>query len=411
VLLPRGGDHPGHHSGMAAKEGIDILYGVDAATRAIVEFIEKSKHSYNVYADSKTPSFVMNNDNIRAKFFEFKNKKHGYIRYITEVTKENIDYCKQLMKAVDLRHIEGPRGVFRVNETEYHYNAVLDESRHIAVVIRSNLRQIVTQQLAVFEILWNRAVPAQDKIREIEDVHQTRENGLGEEKEGSRITIKSPMLSSTVGTATADPVGEIIGQVRTEKGEEEKRREIQNQSTTVTPDAVYDKSSTALPFNRKIQLWSNPSMTEYAIRLDSESGLLETTSEDVASSRYTNFLEEVDYVEDLKYDWKYTLKHWITNRHYHENKSEIADNKKTSAQSFKPKAATSSNMTGIGLRGNKINADDYIGRSVYDSKSTTNQVRYDRLRPFKCHFCKKALASNSRRKKHEQAWHSAHTAK
>jgi hypothetical protein len=148
---------------------------VDDTTKAIVKFIDKTKHRYNVYADSKTPSFVMNNEDIRTKFFEFKNKKGGYIRYITEITNENIDHCKQLMKVVDLRHIEGPKGVFRVNETEYHYNAVLDESKHVAVIIRSNLKQLVTQQQTVFDLLWDKAVPAQDRLREIEDEQRKRQ--------------------------------------------------------------------------------------------------------------------------------------------------------------------------------------------------------------------------------------------
>ena len=164
----------GHDTDIPTKEGVDILYGVEETTNAIVKFIDKTKHRYNVYADSKTPSFVMNNEDIRTKFFEFKNKKGGYIRYITEITNDNIDYCKQLMKVVDLRHIEGPRGVFRVNETEYHYNAVLDESRQVAVIIRSNQKQVVAQQQTVFDILWDKAVPAQDTIREIEDEPKQR---------------------------------------------------------------------------------------------------------------------------------------------------------------------------------------------------------------------------------------------
>ena len=62
-------DGIGRDTGIVGKEGVEILYGVDDTTKAIVKFIDKTKHRYNVYADSKTPSFVMNNEDIRTKFF------------------------------------------------------------------------------------------------------------------------------------------------------------------------------------------------------------------------------------------------------------------------------------------------------------------------------------------------------
>ena len=109
------------------------------------------------------------------------------------------------MKVVDLRHIVGPKGIFRVNETEYHYNAVLDESRHVAVIIRSKLKQIVTQQQNAFEKLWRKAVPAQDRIREIEDEQQQQRKKKGEVA-GARIKEKPLMISNAVKTASPDPM-------------------------------------------------------------------------------------------------------------------------------------------------------------------------------------------------------------
>ena len=71
------------------------------------------------------PLYVVKKGIIR-KFLDFKNKRNGHIRYITDVTGD-IGYCKQIMDAAELRHLEGLKGVFRVNETECHYNIVLDE--------------------------------------------------------------------------------------------------------------------------------------------------------------------------------------------------------------------------------------------------------------------------------------------
>jgi len=103
----------------------DVLVGIDNIVDAIEKFIDESKTAYDVCADSSIPSFIVKNG-IMKKFFEFK-KKNGRIRYITEVTTWNIDYCKQIMKAAHVRHLEGLKAVFRVNEAECHYNIVLDE--------------------------------------------------------------------------------------------------------------------------------------------------------------------------------------------------------------------------------------------------------------------------------------------
>jgi hypothetical protein len=396
----------GHDTDIPAKEAVDILYGVEETTNAIVKFIDKTEHRYNVYADSKTPSFVMNNEDIRTKFFEFKNKKGGYIRYITEITKENIDYCKQLMKVVDLRHIEGPRGVFRVNETEYHYNAVLDESRQVAVIIRSNLKQVVAQQQTVFDILWDKAVPAQDTIREIED-EQSKEQRL-EEVEEESIKGNPTIMTNSIKTSTAnvaDPVLKIIEQQRIEK-EEEKQKEIRDQLITDGQNSDYHP-----PCSRKIQLWSNASTSEYALRLDGESGFLAATNEDKPMTQYTDLLEEVDYLEDLKYDWNYSLKQWISGHHYNNN-IKTYDGEKTPT-SYSLTASTTNSVYDEKLdNAIKFDQDQHLknnGKNRYENNENnkiSKHVGYKEIPPFKCHFCKLVFGGSIKRKKHEQAWHS-----
>jgi signal transduction histidine kinase len=55
---------------------------------------------------------------------------------------------------------------FVVNETEYLGSMTLQE--HNQQAIYSNIREIVGQQHSIFETLWNKSVPAEDIIKEIE---------------------------------------------------------------------------------------------------------------------------------------------------------------------------------------------------------------------------------------------------
>jgi signal transduction histidine kinase len=112
------------------------------------------------------------------------------IRIVTEVTRDNLFYCKELAEMCELRHIEGIKANFGVNEFEYLSASALSISQPIFQVIHSNAKEIVEQQEYVFESFWDRAVPAKTKIAEIE------------EGRGSQITevIENPERSLAMAT-------------------------------------------------------------------------------------------------------------------------------------------------------------------------------------------------------------------
>ncbi|MDQ4022954.1 MAG: HAMP domain-containing histidine kinase, partial [Thermoproteota archaeon] len=92
------------------------------------------------------------------------------LRYITEITKENVHYCKELIKfEYDIRHLDGIKANFSVSETEYVASTTLQEGQPLPQVIYSNVKDIVQQQKYVFDSFWNRAIPIEQRIREIEE--------------------------------------------------------------------------------------------------------------------------------------------------------------------------------------------------------------------------------------------------
>ena len=93
------------------------------------------------------------------------------LRYLTEITHDNIAACKELMTIVDeLRHLDGIRGNFMVSETEYRAPVILFEKGKIASqIICSNVKEIVDQHQYMFDTLWNKAISAQQRIKEIEE--------------------------------------------------------------------------------------------------------------------------------------------------------------------------------------------------------------------------------------------------
>jgi hypothetical protein len=74
------------------------------------------------------------------------------------------------MELVDeLRHLDGVRGGMAVSESEYMATTVLQEAKPLTQVIYSNVKEVVEQGQYIFDTLWNAAIPAEQKIREIEE--------------------------------------------------------------------------------------------------------------------------------------------------------------------------------------------------------------------------------------------------
>ncbi|MGN6346435.1 MAG: sensor histidine kinase, partial [Candidatus Nitrosocosmicus sp.] len=145
-----------------------IVHGEEKTTKLILKTIYNSKNRWDVYANSKGPTISMGVSSIR-KGMEDAYERGIKIRYISEITKHNIQYCKELMKIAEMRHLDGTKGGMAVNETEYIATAHLQEAKPVLHLIHSNVKEIVEQQQLVFESFWIRAIPAEQKIREIEE--------------------------------------------------------------------------------------------------------------------------------------------------------------------------------------------------------------------------------------------------
>ena len=88
---------------------------------------------------------------------------------MTEITKDNLHYCKEVRKIVDeFKHLEGLKGVLAVNESEYVGTTVLKEKEHLTHVICSTEKEVIEQQQYTFDTFWKNAIPYEQRIIEVE---------------------------------------------------------------------------------------------------------------------------------------------------------------------------------------------------------------------------------------------------
>jgi two-component system, OmpR family, sensor histidine kinase VicK len=142
---------------------------MDTAVSYGIRFLENVRERMDICVDNNGPFVIMKSDIYRSNYVKARNRD-AKIRFITEVTKDNIEYCKQLSEIVsELRHLDGIRGSVCVNDTEFLGMTTWRETKLLNPVIYSNEREVIEHQQYIFEMFWKKAEPFSQKLMEIED--------------------------------------------------------------------------------------------------------------------------------------------------------------------------------------------------------------------------------------------------
>jgi len=158
-------DDPANHS-----EKTKVLYGSDKVIDTALQFTSSARNKIDACVDHTRPSLIVEIQRLK-KAFQGAKRRGVKLRYITEIRTENVSFCKELLTSVvnELRHLDGIKGNFYVSEKEYIAPAALHEKdKPSSQIIHSNMKEIVEEQQYVFDTLWNKSIPADDKIKEIE---------------------------------------------------------------------------------------------------------------------------------------------------------------------------------------------------------------------------------------------------
>lgn len=130
----------------------------------IIKLILKTEKYLNILGDSTSSDFILS-EPIK-KTLQQAKIKGIIIRYLTEITKDNLNSCKEILKLGEVRHLDKIIGNFILSDKEYFGQST--GSKFLSNQIYDNDHGIVTLQNCVFEILWNNAVTQHDKISSLE---------------------------------------------------------------------------------------------------------------------------------------------------------------------------------------------------------------------------------------------------
>lgn len=138
-----------------------------------------SKTRLDIFADFRnlealSVDYKLSMDSILDSTDKITNERKS--RYIIEVTKENMDYCRVLMKIFDLHHLDNLKGSFILHDDKYSFistnikynldgNKEEEYDKNVELsIVTSSSTEIVKQQQKIFDTLWHNSLPADEKM-------------------------------------------------------------------------------------------------------------------------------------------------------------------------------------------------------------------------------------------------------
>jgi len=169
VMLHQSGEGVGSQM---SSEHTEVLTDQGAIMEKVVGIFSRAKRGVDVLAERiASPGSAQAGGTQKAAeaFFDIL-KRGGRLRILTKIDVDSVGYFRELMKSIEIRHLDEVRGNFAVSESEYisSQGSAVFMPDVITLVIYSNSGSLVAQNANVFETLWSVAEPAAERIREIE---------------------------------------------------------------------------------------------------------------------------------------------------------------------------------------------------------------------------------------------------
>ena len=177
-----------------------MFHGIENVINTELQFFSSSKKRIDICMNYTQPLLSVVVDPTRDAIINTRNRGVR-LRCLTEITTENISYCKELLSVVsELRHLDGIKANFMISEIEYVAPSVVsDNGGGIAAsqIIHSNLDELVKQHEYMFDTLWSKAILAEQRIKQIEEGVEPIATKVIEDKEKILNHMKSVLEKAT----------------------------------------------------------------------------------------------------------------------------------------------------------------------------------------------------------------------
>jgi two-component system, OmpR family, sensor histidine kinase VicK len=154
----------------ADAQKTEVIYGAENIIAYALHVISTLLSSVDNCVDPIGPSMFVIPDHPITKAYQDMKIRGIKIRFITEIRSDNIQHCKELMNIAEVRYLDEVKGNFGIADGVIYTAGIKSvPSSPPPFLITSTVREFVEQQQYFFDMLWRRAIPAKQRIKEIEE--------------------------------------------------------------------------------------------------------------------------------------------------------------------------------------------------------------------------------------------------
>jgi len=158
------------HNDAANEQSTTVLHGIENIINFILPRYAIIKSSVDACYDSTGPSIMTKGQAWKESMV--LDRRGIKVRYLTDIRKDNLLECKQLLQLrnLEMRHLDGVKGNFGIVDCkEYFAHASNAEGGLPTDAIHSTIEGIVLAQHNLFDNLWKQGIAADARITEIEE--------------------------------------------------------------------------------------------------------------------------------------------------------------------------------------------------------------------------------------------------
>src|SRR5215469_9957683 len=150
---------------------IEIQYSNEDISNIPFEIISNIKSTFDFCIDQNEAALIM--ENVKSwNAIKGLKKKGIRVRFVTSINEGNISFCRELLKFGDVFHNDEVKGAFQIADGDnYLCYITANEGKgkgEQQKLFHTNTKSFVDIQQYLFNNLCDKAIPAREKIREIE---------------------------------------------------------------------------------------------------------------------------------------------------------------------------------------------------------------------------------------------------
>lgn len=151
-----------------SQDSLLIMWNQKQMFDRVVKLLENAETEVLAFLNAYTLTITTDNELFQAPKRAARERGVKFL-YITEITRDNVSYCKRQLDLVDeLRHLDGIRGNFIMSDSEFIASHDISPENPITEGFYSGIDRMLKQERYVFQTFWDNAIPAKERIRQLE---------------------------------------------------------------------------------------------------------------------------------------------------------------------------------------------------------------------------------------------------